>query len=131
MLGMLLDRLHDRGIDLYLVQVRFRVRSVLRRTGVRERLGEDHLWHSISQGVRSAREDHGLKPARAPGAAPTVPEEEEATPPGEDLIIATTAPVEPDDEADVYDVGLAAAYWSSRRNTRRLRRSPRSKDSAQ
>jgi hypothetical protein len=29
------------------------LRSVLRRTGVRERLGEDQLWHSISLGVRS------------------------------------------------------------------------------
>ena len=94
MLGMLMDRLRDRGIDLYLVQVRFRVRSVLKRTGVRERLGEDHLWHSVSQGVRSAREDHGLKPVRVPGAEPIVPDEvEEAAPPEDDLIIATS-PVE-------------------------------------
>ena len=67
MLDSLLDHLADRGVDLYLVQVRYRVRTVLRRTGMRARLGEDHLWHSISQGVRAARIDHGLKPD--PGAA--------------------------------------------------------------
>jgi SulP family sulfate permease len=60
-LGLLLDQLHDRGVDLYLVHVRFPVRAVLRRTGVRERIGEDHLWHSISQGVRAARDQHGLR----------------------------------------------------------------------
>jgi MFS superfamily sulfate permease-like transporter len=121
MLGMLLDRLRDRGIDLYLVQVRFRVRSVLKRTGVRERLGEDHLWHSISQGVRSAREDHGLKPARAPGAEPAVPDEvEEVALPEDELVIATTAPVEPDDETDIDDARWAAADGSSRRTMRRF-----------
>ena len=60
-LGLLLDQLHDRGVDLYLVHVRFPVRAVLRRTGVRERIGEDHIWHSISQGVRAARDQHGLR----------------------------------------------------------------------
>jgi anti-anti-sigma factor len=122
MLGMLLDRLRDRGIDLYLVQVRFRVRSVLKRTGVRERLGEDHLWHSISQGVRSAREDHGLKPVRDAGAAPAVHDaEEDATPPEDELVIATT--VEAEDEADLGDDGLAEDDWFSGGITRRIRRS--------
>lgn len=60
-LAALLDRLELRGIDLYLVRVRFRVRKVLRATGLRQRIGEDHIWHSISQGVRAARKDHGLK----------------------------------------------------------------------
>lgn len=64
-LGLLLDQLHDRGVDLYLVHVRFPVRLVLRLTGVRERVGEDHIWHSISQGVRAARRQHSLRPATA------------------------------------------------------------------
>ena len=123
MLGMLLDRLRDHEIDLYLVQVRFRVRSVLKRTGVRERLGEDHLWHSISQGVRSAREDHGLKPVRDAGAAPAVhDEEEDATLPEAELIVATTG-VEADVEADLGDDGLAEDDWFSGGITRRIRRS--------
>jgi len=42
MLGMLLHRLHERGIALYMGAGAV-LRSVLRRTGARERLGEDHL----------------------------------------------------------------------------------------
>lgn len=64
MLELLLQRLHARGIDLYLVRVRFSVRTLLRRTGTRALIGDDHLWHSISQGVRAARRDHGLKPTK-------------------------------------------------------------------
>ena len=52
--------LRNRGIDLYLVRVRHPVRAVLRRSGFMSELGEDHLWHSISQGVREARRAHGL-----------------------------------------------------------------------
>ncbi len=55
------------------------VRLALRRSGLLAELGEDHLWHSISQGVREARRAHALtKPssrAGAPGAA-VVPDEE-------------------------------------------------------
>lgn len=68
-LAALLDRLEVRGIDLYLVRVRFRVRKVLRATGLRQRIGEDHIWHSISQGVRAARKQHGLKGSKAKTAA--------------------------------------------------------------
>jgi MFS superfamily sulfate permease-like transporter len=57
----LLGTLRERGIDLYLVRVRWPVRTVLRRSGFMSELGEDHLWHSISQGVREARLAHGLK----------------------------------------------------------------------
>ena len=64
MLAMLRERLRARGVDLYLVRVRFHVRTVLANTGMRAALGEDHLWHSISQGVRAAREAHGLKPPK-------------------------------------------------------------------
>jgi high affinity sulfate transporter 1 len=62
----LLGTLRKRGIDLYLVRVRWPVRRVLRRSGFMSALGEDHLWHSISQGVREARLAHGLKQVPAP-----------------------------------------------------------------
>ncbi len=56
----LLKTLHKRGIDLYLVRVMWPVRRVLRTSGLLEQVGEDHFWHSISQGVREARRAHGL-----------------------------------------------------------------------
>ena len=49
-----------RDVDLFLVRVMWPVRQALRRSGLIAELGEDHLWHSISQGVREARRVHGL-----------------------------------------------------------------------
>jgi anti-anti-sigma factor len=75
----LLGSLRTRDIDLYLVHVMWPVRKVLRRSGLMAELGEDHLWHSISQGVREARRAHGLKHLPATGgiaAAVDVPGEE-------------------------------------------------------
>ncbi len=75
----LLRELRARGVDLYLVRVMWAVRQVLRRSGLMAELGEDHLWHSISQGVREARRAHGLKhlPASAGiASAEGVPGEE-------------------------------------------------------
>jgi hypothetical protein len=48
------------------------VRQVRRQSGLMAELGEHHLWHSISQGVREARRAHGLKhpPVNADVAAP-------------------------------------------------------------
>ena len=57
----LLGELRERDIDLYLVRVMWPVRKALRRSGLIAELGEDHLWHSISQGVREARHAHGLE----------------------------------------------------------------------
>jgi hypothetical protein len=37
------------------------VRIVLRSAGFVAQIGEDHMWHSISQGVREARIHYGLK----------------------------------------------------------------------
>ncbi len=126
MLAILLDRLHERGIDLYLVRVRFRVRAVLQRTGVRERLGEDHLWHSISQGVRCARADHGLKPVPGPDAVPDAADEEEAASPAAELIVAKTVLTEPDDEATADGGGEGGGARPRRRMPRPSRRSPAS-----
>jgi len=52
--------LSRRDVDLFLVRVMWPVRQALRRSGLIPELGEDHLWHSISQGVRQARRLHGL-----------------------------------------------------------------------
>src|SRR4051794_4090934 len=60
-LGDLLEALGQRQIDLYLVRVMWPVRKLLRRSGLMDRLGEDHVSHSISQGVRDARRTHRLK----------------------------------------------------------------------
>jgi sulfate permease, SulP family len=57
----LISQLRAKGIDVYLVRVMWEVRKTLRRSGTMARLGEDHRWHSISQGVREARRTHGLK----------------------------------------------------------------------
>jgi high affinity sulfate transporter 1 len=56
----LLAALRHRDVDLFLVRVMWPVRKALRRSGFIPELGEDHLWHSISQGVREARRAHGL-----------------------------------------------------------------------
>ena len=72
MLHHLLSRLQRRGVELYLVRVMYRARVVLKRSGLREAIGDDHLWRTISQGVKRARADHDL-----PG--PVYPAEEADT----------------------------------------------------
>ena len=72
-LGDLLTSLRRRGIDLYLVRVMWAVRKVLRRSGLMAEIGDDHLWHSISQAVRQARRLHG--PALAALEVPDAPED--------------------------------------------------------
>ena len=52
----LLQQLRDRDIDLYLVRVFHQARQKLARAGFFEQLGEEHMWHSISAGVRAARQ---------------------------------------------------------------------------
>lgn len=55
MLDVLLNDLRKLDVDLHLVRVFRAVREVLRLSGFEERLGPGHMWHSMSQGVRSAR----------------------------------------------------------------------------
>ena len=115
MLAMLLERLRVRGIDLYLVRVRFHVRTVLANTGMRATLGEDHLWHSISQGVRAARAAHGLKPPKPDHAAlpilgiGRVPSADEAGVESE-IVIPRSMDLRPEDlaaepDTSVQDIG--------------------------
>ena len=61
MLEALLAALRVRCVDLYLVRVMYPVRVILRRAGFVAKIGEDHMWHTISQGVREARIHYGLK----------------------------------------------------------------------
>jgi SulP family sulfate permease len=71
----LLAALRARGVDLYLVRVMWAVRRGLRRSGLMAEIGEDHLWHSISQAVREARRAHGIGPAVAADAGEDAVEE--------------------------------------------------------
>jgi SulP family sulfate permease len=61
MLEELLAHLRDRDVQLYLVRVFYQARRVLDRAGFIDALGEDHMWHSISAGVRAAKAQEKLK----------------------------------------------------------------------
>jgi anti-anti-sigma factor len=95
MLAELLRELRQRGIDLYLVRVMWPVRRLLRRSGLMRDLGEDHMWHSISQGVREARRAHGLKHFPATACAADVPGDDlpGAETAEEHIVARSTAPV--------------------------------------
>ncbi|MDN5790127.1 MAG: SulP family inorganic anion transporter [Micrococcales bacterium] len=99
MLTMLLDRLRAHGIDVYLVRVRRRVRRVLENTGMREKLGEDHLWRSISQGVRAAQHHHDLTPVKPPPAPVVAPTTADDAGEEEDVLAHDVLPEEEDDSA--------------------------------
>jgi len=60
MLASLLERLRRRDIDLYLVRVHYRARVILKRSGLRDAITDDHLSRTISEAVVRARHDHGL-----------------------------------------------------------------------
>ena len=87
MLSELREQLAERNVDLYLVRVRWPVRTVLAHSGLRARLGEDHLWHNVAQGIREARRQHGIERPGQPEPEPVLEEAEEeiiATPTFED-----------------------------------------------
>jgi sulfate permease, SulP family len=67
-LAHLLHELRRRGVDLYLARVFHSANAVLVRSGFYDLLGEDHGWHSISQCVRAAREETGLKAPKSGSA---------------------------------------------------------------
>lgn len=64
----LLSELRKRDVRLYLARVLHPVHAVLTRSGFVDELGPGHIWHSISQCVRAARRDTGLKRERMQGA---------------------------------------------------------------
>jgi high affinity sulfate transporter 1 len=104
----LMRTLRRGGIDLYLVRVMLSVRRILRRSELMDELGTDHVWHSISQGVREARHVYGLK--HLAQAA-----DDDNGDHAEEHIVARTA--DPDDDAEQP---LSAA-----RSARRPRNPPR------
>jgi high affinity sulfate transporter 1 len=65
----LVTTLRSRGVDVFFVQVMFPVRDLLRRSGAMAVIGEDHVWHSVSDAVKRAREAHGIT-ARAKPVEP-------------------------------------------------------------
>jgi anti-anti-sigma factor len=74
------DELSKRNISLYLARVLHRVEHVLERSGFVDVVDlESHFWHSISQCVRAARRDMGLK-GNGAGARGSVPASEEPEP---------------------------------------------------
>ena len=83
MLTEVVTSLRGRGVDLYLVRLRYPVRVLLRRAGVMDLIGEDHVWHTISQGVKRARKDHGITASPAP-AEDYDPDRPHLPPSGED-----------------------------------------------
>ncbi len=78
MLELVLSRLRERDIDLYLVRVFYRARLTLTNAGFIEQLGEDHMWHSISAGVRAARKAARLKGKAHPQALPESESDDES-----------------------------------------------------
>ena len=88
------EQLAERNVDLYLVRLHWPVRTVLARSGLRAQLGEDHLWHGISQAVRVARRRHGIARPEHPEAEPVLVDEAEDVEVVEDEVVATP---EPDD----------------------------------
>lgn len=55
-LDSLLTSLRAEGIDLYLARVMYAARLVMEHAGFSDQLGDGHIWHSISQTVREARD---------------------------------------------------------------------------
>ena len=70
-LGELIKHLHRHHIDVHLVRVIHGTRNVLQAAGVHELLGPDHMWRTISQGVRAAKK---ARKARAEAEKAVSPE---------------------------------------------------------
>jgi sulfate permease, SulP family len=122
MLSELRKQLAERNVDLYLVRVRWPVRTVLARSGFRAQLGEDHLWHGLSQAVRMARRQHGIE---RPGHAEPEPivvegpdEVEEAKDEVEEAKDEVVASPTLDDAAESEAPPRAVSFFSDRRDGR-------------
>ena len=100
MLSELRDELTERSVDLYLIRLRWRVRAVLARSGFRARLGEDHLWHSISQAVRHARRQHKIERPQKQEATPDEIEAAADAEEREEVVVASAHDNEHDSEHD-------------------------------
>ncbi len=124
MLEILLARLRERDIELYLVRVFYRARLTLARAGFIEQLGEDHMWHSISAGVRAARAAlHLTKKSHAQAVPwPKVPEpDEDIDQPDESATerIVLDLDTSPPDNAPVDEVAPRGGYQDPERLRKR------------
>lgn len=92
-LELLLNRLRERGIALYLVRVFYEARKILARSGFVEDLGPERMWHSISAGVRAARRHAGLDEPSHPQETETADDDhaDADLPPGAERIAADAA----------------------------------------
>ncbi len=82
----LAGQLEKRHVNLYLARVLHGVNTVLQNSGFGELVGPDRFWHSISQCVRAARRDTGLKANGAKSGAATdagEPPQDEVVPAGD------------------------------------------------
>jgi sulfate permease, SulP family len=98
MLTELRDQIAERNVDLYLVRVRWPVRTVLARTGFRAQLGEDHLWHNVAQGIRVARQKHGIERPEHPEPEAGEVEEAEMEEAEEEIVATPTFDDVPESE---------------------------------
>jgi hypothetical protein len=125
MLELILTRLRERDIDLYLVRVFYRARLTLAKAGFIDELGEDHMWHSISAGVRAARAaTHLTSKSHAQAVAwPAEPEPDEdidqVDEPSEERIV-----VDHDVSAPVIDADEEVAPRGGYQDPERLGRRP-------
>lgn len=107
-------QLDKREVKLYLARVLHRVNTVLQRSGFGDVVGPDRFWHSISQCVRAARRDTGLKgngarsgPAITAGEPP--PNQDG---PSDDGDAEVEQVIEWDDDQQAADGGQAAPTTS-------------------
>jgi sulfate permease, SulP family len=66
MLSTLVGDLQGQGVEVLLAQVKGKVRDRMRKTGIMDRIGEDHVYLSIPAGVEAFRASQA---AEMPGAA--------------------------------------------------------------
>lgn len=52
----LLEQVRAAGVDLFIARLHYSAREVLDHSGFTELLGQGHMWHSISQTVRAAKD---------------------------------------------------------------------------
>jgi sulfate permease, SulP family len=115
MLSELRTQLAEREVDLYLVRVRWPVRTVLARSGFRAQLGEDHLWHGLSQAVRVARRKHGIeRPGHAEPEPIVVEGADEVEEAKDEVVAASTL----DDAAESEAPQRTVSGFSDRREGR-------------
>ena len=99
----LAEKLRTREVSLYLARVLHGVYSVLQRSGFVDVVGPDRFSHSISQCVRAARRDTGLKGNGSNRGTPAVADEPPVDELGPTDDVETEYVVEWDDDAQAVE----------------------------